>query len=385
MRAMRIRAFSLILAGLLAAPLSLAAEASGKCLVYVGTYTGGSSKGIYAWRFDGSTGKAEPLGLAAETPNPSFLALHPNGKFLYAVQETGTFKGEKGGGLRAFAVDRATGKLSFLNEQPSGGADPCHLAVDGSGQCLLAANYSGGSVISLPIAQDGSLAQSASFVQYSGRGVNPARQEAPHAHSINLSPDGRTAVVADLGLDLLHVYRVNALAATLNPVEFPFARTAPGAGPRHLVFQADGRFVYVLNELACTITSYAFDAQAATLLERSTVPTLPAEARVPNTCAEIRIHPNGRTLYASNRGHDSLAVFEMDGRGGLKLLQHVPTGGKTPRNFALDPSGRYLFAANQNSDAIVVFKVDPGTGCLSPTGETLKVGSPVCVRFLPVE
>jgi len=378
---MRIQSLSsLILASLLVAASALPAQVAASSILYVGTYRGPESKGIYAWRFDGNTGKAQALGLAAETPNPSFLALHPGGKFLYAVQEVGEYKGQRGGALSAFAIDGASGHLKPLNEVPTGGADPCYVAVDASGREALVANYSGGSVAVLPIGPDGSLGAASSFVQFSGVGVNPTRQEAPHAHSINLSPDGRFAIAADLGLDKLMVFRFQA--GGLKPAAVPFARTAPGAGPRHLAFQPDGKFVYVLNELACTVTTYAFDPKAGTLLELGSASTLPPDFKGVNTCAEIRVHPGGRFLYASNRGHDSISVYALDGRGGLKLLQHAATGGKNPRNFVLDPSGRYLLAANQASNNVVVFRVDPQTGCLSPTGEQLQVGSPVCLRFL---
>jgi len=372
---------SLILAGLLAAPVALPAKATPKYLLYAGTYTGQASKGIYAWRFDGATGKTQALGLAAETPNPSFLALHPSGKYLYAVQELGEYKGKKSGALSAFAINRVTGQLQALNQVATGGADPCYIYLDPAGRDALVSNYSGGSVAVLPIRPDGSLGEASAFVQFSGKGVDPARQEAPHAHSINLSPDGRFAIVADLGLDRLSVYRFNAGGLTPSS----FARTAPGAGPRHLAFQPSGKFVYVLNEMASSITSYGFDPRLGALRELGTVPTLPEDFKGTNTGAEIRVHPGGRFLYASNRGHDSIAVYAIDPRGGLKLVQHMATGGKTPRNFVLDPSGRFLLAANQGSNNVVEFRVDNQTGMLSPTGETIEVGSPVCLRFLAVK
>lgn len=385
MGAMRPRWFpSLLLIGLLAVPTMLTAQAAPQCILYVGTYTGQRSKGIYAWRFDAATGKTESLGLAAAAPNPSFLALHPSGNFLYAVQERGDYQGQKSGALSAFSIDRGTGRLKLLNEVPSGGADPCYVSVDAAGRNALVANYTGGSVAVLPIAEDGTLSPASCCIQFSGKGVHPARQEAPHAHSITLSPDGRFAIAADLGLDKLQVYRFDGAEGMLVANGVPFARTAPGAGPRHLAFQPGGRFVYVLNELTCSITTYAFDGQTGALLELGSVSTLPPDYRGSNTGAEIRVHPSGRFLYASNRGHDSIAVYALDGQGGLKLLQHLPTGGKTPRNFVLDPSGCFLLAANQDSDSVVIFKVDAGTGCLSPTGGKLGVGAPVCLRFLSV-
>jgi 6-phosphogluconolactonase len=238
----------------------------------------------------------------------------------------------------------------------------------------------------VPVGGDGRLGKTSSFIQFTGKGVNPARQEAPHAHSINLSPDGRYAIAADLGLDQLRVYHFDPRKGTLSPNEVPFARTNPGAGPRHFVFRPDGKFVYVVNELQSSVTTFRWDAQHGTLREMQTVSALPTGFQGVSTCAEIRVHPNGKFVYASNRGHDSLAVFTIDARSGaLSLVQHVPTGGRTPRNFALDPSGKWLFAENQDSGSVVIFKVDGKTGQLMPSGESLKVPSPVCLRFLALD
>ena len=375
---------ALLFAGLLALTAALSARAAANSILYVGTYTGPVSKGIYAWRFDATTGRTESLGLATENPNSSFMALRPDGKFLYSVQELGEYQGRKSGAVSAFAVEAATGKLTRLNDLATDGAYPCYVYVDPQGRNLLVSNYMGGSVAVFPLGEDGRLAPPSSFIQLTGKGVNPARQEAPHAHSINLTPDGRFAIVADLGTDRLMVYHFDSARGQLVPNRIPFARTAPGAGPRHLAFSTDARFVYVLNEMGGSITTYAFDAQAGTLLELGTVPTLPADFTGANKCAEIRVHPNGRFLYASNRGHDSLAVFALDAEGGLKPLQTISTGGRTPRNFVLDPTGAYLFAANQESNTVVVFRIDSQTGMLTPTGAKLEVDGPVCLRFLPV-
>jgi len=387
MEAMRSRILSaLILPGLLAfsSVLPAKAPAARQYLLYVGTYSGPESKGIYAWRFDAGTGKTVPLGLAAESANPSFLALSPGGQFLYAVNELGEYQGQKSGAVSAFAIDRSTGKLAKLNEVPSGGAHPCYISVDGPGRNALVANYTGGSVAVFPIRANGGLGSASCFIQFSGKGVDPARQEAPHAHSIDFAPGGRFVLAADLGLDKLLVYRFDQ--GTLLPNGIPFARTNPGAGPRHFAFHPDGKFVYVLSEMQCGVTTFEWDAERGALLELQAISTLPADFKGVNTCAEIHVHPGGKFLYASNRGHDSIAVFAIDDRKGtLSLVEHVPTGGHTPRDFALDPSGKWLFAENQDSGSVVIFNVDGTTGRLTPSGESLKVPSPVCLKFLPLD
>jgi len=350
--------------------------------LYVGTYTDKGSKGIYAWHFDGTTGKVQPMGLMGETVNPSFLAFTKDGKRLVAVNETGEYKGCSGGYASSFAVE-PDGKLRLLDEAASLGAHPCYVSLDGAGRHALVSNYTGGSVVSLPLNGQGKWGEPSSFILYVGKGPNGQRQEAAHAHSINLSPDGRFALVADLGSDLIHVHRYDAKTGKLNPAEFPFARTAPGAGPRHLSFSPNGRYAYVLNELQGSLTAFAYDAKRGALQEKQTVSTLPSGFDKPNTCAEVRVHPSGRFIYASNRGHDSIAVFKVGVDGCLSLVEHVSTGGQTPRNFVLDPSGKWLLAANQGSDNVVVFSIDTATGKLTPSGESFQVSAPVCLRFQP--
>jgi 6-phosphogluconolactonase len=373
--------------------LSLGALASGTAastpaglLVYFGTYTGPASKGIYVSRFDPATGGLAPAELAADTVNPSFLAASPDGRFLYSVNEVGEFQGKKSGFASAFAIDRATGRLTLLNQSSTGGADPCHANVDRSGRSLLVANYSGGSIAALPIGPDGRLGAASSVVQHKGSSVNRERQEGPHAHSIELDAANRFALVDDLGLDKVLVYRFDPVRGTLTPHEPPSASVAPGSGPRHLAFHPDGRHVYVINEMLLTITAFRFDPERGVLEQLQTLSTLPAGVapRPEYSTAEVRVHPSGRFLYGSNRGHDTIAVFAIDGKtGSLTPIEHVPTGGKTPRNFTLDPTGAYLLAANQGSDSVVVFRIDGATGRLKATGQTLRVGSPVCVTFAP--
>jgi len=375
----------------LAFPLSHASAADpekGKYLFYVGTYTesGSKSKGIYAYRYDAATQEITSLGLAAETTNPSWLALHPNGRFLYAVNEVQNYQGPNSGGVSAFSIDRSTGKLTFLNEVASRGADPCYVTVDQSGKYVLVANYTGGSIAVFPISADGKLGKASAFIQHTGHSLNPKRQEAAHAHSIDLSPDERFAFVNDLGLDELLVYKFDKSKGSLKPNNPPFAKLDAGAGPRHFALHPSGQFAYVVSELASTVTAFSIQLKPGTLRRLQSISTLPEDFKGENDDAEIRIHPNGKFLYASNRGHDSIAVFAIDPATGTPTaVEHTPTGGKTPRSFEIDPTGRLLFAENQNSDNIVVFQIDEKTGKLTSTGKILDVGQPVCVKFLPLE
>lgn len=364
--------------------LSLMPVSAREYFVYFGTYTGAKSKGIYVARFDDKSGKLSAPELAAETKSPSFLALHPKGRVLYAVGEATTVGETRQGAVTAFSVEPRTGRLTVLNSQPSGGAGPCHLTLDAKRGLLFTANYGGGSVGALPIRADGSLDAPISVAQHAGSSVNPRRQQGPHAHCVNLDPAKKFLLVCDLGLDKVMVYRLGEGAAALTPNDPPFASVAPGAGPRHLAFQPNGRFVHVLNELNSTITTYAYDQRRGTLVEGQTLSTLPAGFSGSTSCAEIEVHPSGKFVYASNRGHDSIAVFAADRKTGLlSPVEHEPTQGKTPRHFALDPSGRWLLAENQGSDSVVVFRVDAKTGTLEPTGQTVEVPSPVCAVFLP--
>jgi 6-phosphogluconolactonase len=357
-------------------------SSAGKFLVYIGTYTGTESKGIYALRLD-SAGALTSASLVAETDSPSFLAIHPNGRLLFAVNES--FERERKGGASAFALDAQGGKLTFLNEQPTGGSGACHLVVDKSGKNLLVANYNGGSVAVLPIKADGRLGEASSFIQHQGSSVNPERQEAPHAHSINLDAANRFAAVADLGLDKVLIYRFDAAKGALAPNDPPSASVKPGAGPRHFAFHPKIDCAYVINELQSTVTAFAYDAARGTLTELQTLSSLPDKFTGTNSTAEVQVHPSGKFLYGSNRGHDSIAVFAIHTKTGqLRLIQHQSTLGKVPRNFGIDPTGNFLLAANQESDNIVAFRIDQKSGKLTPTGQMIEVPKPVCVKFLPV-
>ncbi len=380
------RAAVLLVIALISSPSLLArseAAGKGKYLVYVGTYTDHGSKGIYAYRFDSSTGKLNSLGLAAETAEPSFLAVDSRGRVLYAANEILAFNGQPTGAVSALAI-KHDGKLTLLNQISSRDQGPAHITLDRAGKYALVSNYTLGSVAVFPILKNGRLGESPSFVQHKGHSVNPERQEGPHAHAVALSPDVRFAIVADLGLDELLVYRFDNAKGTLeaNP---QIVKAAPGAGPRHLVFSADGKFLYVINELQSTVVTYSYDAATGALHELQTVSTLPKGFSGSSTAAEIAIDPAGRFLFASNRVVDangSIAVFAIDSKTGVLTLVEVDsTAGETPRNFTIDPTGRWLLAANQDSDTIVVFRLDPKGGHLVATGDVVQVPSPTCVMF----
>jgi 6-phosphogluconolactonase len=353
--------------------------------VYFGTYTGQKSKGIYVSRFNHDNGGLTAPELAVETKSPSFLAIHPNGKFLYAVGEVAEFQRKKAGSIGAFSIDHKTGKLTALNQQTSGGDGPCHLVVDRAGKYVLAANYGGGSVTAIALKPDGSLGDVTAFVQHEGKSVNPQRQEKPHGHSINVDKDNRFAVAADLGLDKLLVYRLGK-DGKLQPNDPPFASVKPGAGPRHFAFHPKGDRAYVINEMTCTVTAFDWDDRKGVLKETQTISTLPPGEEVKRgfSTAEVQVHPSGKFVYGSNRGHDSIVVFRIDGDE-LKYVENESTQGKTPRNFGIDPSGEWLLAANQNSDTVVAFRIDEKTGALEATGSKIEAPTPVCVKFLEIE
>jgi 6-phosphogluconolactonase len=351
---------------------------TGPVRVYVGTYTNAKSKGIYVMDLDPKTGLLTEPKLAAETPSPSFLALHPNGKYLYAVNEVDTFHGQKTGGVSAFAIN-PDGTRAALNQQSSGGPGPCHLEVDSAGRNVLVANYAGGSVAVLPADDNGTLGAPATVIQHQGSSVNKQRQEGPHAHCVLLTPPG-FALVADLGLDKVFVYEFDPDHSSLRP--YLTAQPPPGSGPRHLALHPTGRWLYVNNEIASTVSVFNFGRGAPT--EVQNVSTLPEGFDgSKNSTAEIAVHPSGRFVYVSNRGHDSVAIFKVDDRTGkLTAAGHQGTQGKTPRNFAIAPGGKFLLAANQGTDNVVVFRIDERNGALTPTGTVASVPTPVCVTFL---
>jgi 6-phosphogluconolactonase len=362
-------------------------------ILYVGTYTGPESKGIYAYSYDAVSGKLTPLGVAAETTNPSFLAIDSSRKFLYAVNEGHDYKGENSGAVTAFSIDRKTGKLTELDEVSSHGADPCYISFDRTGKYALVANYSGGTVAVFPLAGDGRIGEASSVVKDAGTlGPNKGRQEAPHAHLIEASAGNRFAYVADLGLDRVLIYKFDATKGTLSAgadspdkTSFFSATLAPGTGPRHIAFSSDGKFMYVMGELDSTVTVFA-NAANETYRSIQKISALPAGFSGHNTAAEIEIHRSGKFLYTSNRGDDSIAVFPINrSTGKLTFLQRISSGGNAPRHFAIDPTGTRLFAANQDSGNIVEYDIDATTGRLKPVGEVGKVASAVCLVFVAVE
>jgi len=376
------RPFALLLTLLIA--IFTALDVRGEdMIVYIGTYTGPKSQGIYMTRLDPAKGTLSAPEVAAELKNPSFLAIHPNQKYLYAIGEVDEFKGQKAGGITAFSIDGASGKLTQLNQQSSGGPGPAFVGVDPSGKIAMVANYGGGSVESLPINADGSLGAPASFFQHRGSSIDPARQKEPHAHSINATPDGKFAVCADLGLDQLLVYRLDTATGKMTPNDPPFSRTPAGGGPRHLAFAPDGKFAYVVNEMGCSVTAMAYDAEHGTFKEIQTVTALPAEKSPKYSGAEVQVHPSGKFVYASIRGLDVIAIFTVDpATGKLTAAGHQSSGGKTPRNFRMDPTGQFLLAANQGTGNVVAVRIDQGTGALTPTGSAIDVASACCIKFL---
>jgi 6-phosphogluconolactonase len=352
-----------------------------KLLVFVGTYTDKTdSKGIYAFEFDAATGKLTPRGLAAETSNPSWLVIHPNGKWAYAANESG-----KQSSISAFSIDAKSAKLTLLNQLPALGEDPCHLSFDKTGKYLFAANYTSGNVVVFPILPDGKLGEHTSAAKDAGPlGPNKERQEGPHAHWIESSPDNRFVFVADLGLDAILSYRFDATKGTLT-LNKPFLRPLEaGAGPRHAVFSPDGHHFYVLSELDSTVTEFAYAPDHGVFGYLGGVRMLFPDFQGRNDAAEIAIHPSGKWLFASNRGYDAIGVFSVDtATGKLRSAGDYSTLGKEPRHFALDPSGQFLLAENQYSEYIVTFRIDPATGALSQVSSTEGVPSPVCLAFYP--
>lgn len=377
-------AFALAIALLLNPHLLNAADKDQKVRVYIGTYGDAKQEAIFLLDLDLANGKLSKVGGTSGIQNPSFLAIHPNKQFLYAVCEVAEIGGKRTGAVAAFAI-QPDGGLKALNRQSSGGQGPCHVIVDKAGKNVLAANYGGGSVCCLPIDEAGDLSKASAFVQHHGKSVDKSRQEAPHAHSVNVDPANRFAFVADLGLDQVLVYRFDAGQGTLKPNHPPAAKVKPGSGPRHFAFHPSGRFAYVINEMALTITAFRYNEADGTLSEVQTISTLPEGTQHEKSfsTAEVQVHPSGKFVYGSNRGHDTIACFSVDSETGrLTSIGHASTGGKTPRNFGIEPSGRYLLAANQDSGNILVLAIDQSTGKLTSTGNEIQIPKPVCVKFM---
>jgi 6-phosphogluconolactonase len=362
----------------------MAARTGKSTLVFIGTYTKGNGKaeGIYVYELDLKDGSLRHRHTEPGPVNPSFLTLDPSQQHLYAVSEITDTDGRTGGGVSAFRVDRSSGALTALNQQSSGGAGPCHVSVEATGKFALVANFASGSIAMLPIQGDGALGLASDFVQHVGSSAHTQRQASAHAHSINPDPDNRFALVADLGMDKVLVYRMDLAAGKLQPHDHPWSQARAGAGPRHLAYHPNGRFVYVINEIDSTMSAYAYDATAGTLEHRQSLSTLPEGFAGNNSTADVHLNPSGTFLYGSNRGHDSIAVFAVDPTSGeMTARGQVPTQGRTPRNFGIDPSGTFLLAANQATDTIISFRLNPESGMPEPTGAVAQVPSAVCLKF----
>lgn len=368
---------------------------SGPELVYVGTYseaivfgTGqvlqGKGCGLYCYAFDRHAGALKLLGTTEGVRNASYLAFDPQRRFLFCVNEFKEYQGQASGAVSSFRIDPATGALTYINTVASHGTDPCHLIVDATGRFVLIANFASGSVCMLPIGTDGSLGEAVQVIQHAGSSIDPRRQAGPHAHAVEFDNDNRYVFVPDLGLDRVMIYAFDATLGQLTPNPHqPFVAVAPGAGPRQLAMRPDGRFAYLINELNSTMTAYRYDTAKGMLHELQTLPTLPEGFVGQSTCAEVQMTPDGRFLYGSNRGHDSLAIYQVDTASGrLCCIGHHGTGGKIPRNFEISPCGRFLAAANQDSDNVVMFRLNPESGTMTATGEAVAAGTPICVRFV---
>lgn len=365
----------------LVAGLRLSSDADERTL-FIGTYTKEKSEGIYRGRFHLTSGSLRVGSAVQGIVNPSFLAIDRSRGRLFAVNETSQFEGKPGGSVSAFSIDPKTGDLRLLNCQSSYGADPCHLTLDHSGRFVLVANYSGGNVAVLPVRDDGTLGEATDVVQHQGSSVTP-RQLAPHPHSVNVDASGNFVYVPDLGIDKVMIYRFDQKGGKLLPADPAWAGVKAGAGPRHMVLHPDGQKAYVLGELDSMLRLFSVDRSTGALDQKQALSTVPSDFTGKNYPADIHIAPSGKFIYCSNRGHDSIAVFAVDGKTGeLSMLQYQPTKGKWPRNFTIDPTGHYLLVANQRSDTITVFSIDQKGGTLSPTDQHVETPMPVCLKFL---
>jgi 6-phosphogluconolactonase len=375
MKTLRLHPALLVIAAVSAPLLAPAANR----YVLFGTHSSGQGIGFSVARFDTDTGALTSPRLDVEAVQPAFFVIHPDGRHLY------TCNSGSPGGISAYAIDSKTAALTLINRVSSGGDDPSYVCLDHTTRFLLVANYDSGTIATFALQPDGRIGARTAFVQHTGRSINPQRQTHAYAHSIIVDPTNHFALAADLGVDKLFVYRFDDRTGALTPNDPPFAAVTPGSGPRHVTFHPNGRWVYLINEMGCTVTAFNWDSARGALAEFQTVPTLPADFKGASTCAEVLVHPNGRFLYGSNRGHDSIVVFAIDAASGrLTALEHVPTQGRTPRNFAFDPTGRWIICTNQDSNNAVVFRVDDATGRLTQTGKPVPVPSPFCERFLPV-
>lgn len=363
-------------------PLFLYAQKP-KEILYVGTFFGKGSEGIYVFEFDRAKGKLKRIQVVHTPESPSFLAVHPSGKFLYSVNRGAVEEMKSSGSVSAFSIDPKTGKLKLLNQRPSYGSDPCHISIDKTGKWAIVSNYSEGNFVVLSIFDDGLLGSSSDSRKHIGGSVTAGRQDKAHVHSAITSPDNRFILVSDLGTDKIYSYEFNAAQGRISPAQKPHTEVKAGCGPRHLKFHPSGRFAYSAEELTSTVGVFSYDAAKGALqIIQDSVVSLPAGYTTANTSADIHTDPKGKFLYMSNRGHNALAIFSINSDGKIRLIGHQDTQGKTPRNFTIDQRGQYLLVANQDSGNIVVFRIDPKTGKLKFTGNQVQVPSPVCLSLL---
>jgi 6-phosphogluconolactonase len=376
-----LRPFILVFAGAMLSH-SLSAANADEPLVFISAFAPGDKGGIEAFHFDAKAGQLKQIHRTTGVENPFFLAVSPDRKFLYSIHAK-TFGGKENEQIAAYQIEGRTGKLRLLNRQSALGTAACYLDVDATGKSVFVANYTSGSVASLPVQMDGSVGEAASFFQHAGSSVNPDRQKEPHAHCIVVSPDNRFVFAADLGLDQVLTYRLDAKTAKLTANTPPFEKTPAGAGPRHLTFHPNGKLVYVINELANSVTAFDYKAESGTLAEKQTISTLPSDFKGTSHCADLKITPNGRFLYGTNRGHDSVAAYRIGDDGRLTLVGIEPSLGKGPQNLAIVSGGEYLLCANMPGNNVVVFRIDSQTGGLKSVGEPLAITSPSCIMVLP--
>lgn len=350
---------------------------------YVGTYTNNKSKGIYTFNFDSATGRLELIGTASELINPSYICISQNSRFLYAVMEVEEFDGRKGGAVGAYLIDKKTGKLDFINMQPTNGKSPCQLCTDKTGKYLFTANYNEGTITEYNLGNRGEIETLLSVFRHYGSGPNKSRQEEPHVHYVSLTPDEKYLCAVDLGIDKINVYSFNQKNGLLTHEENLSVDVTPGSGPRHMTFSQDGRFAYLLTELSSEVIMLDMQPGNGTINKIQCISTLPYDFKGENYCAAIYL--SGDYLYASNRGHDSIAIFKVTrSTGALEPVSIIHTCGEFPRDFAIDPTGRFLFAANQYSGTIVMFAIMPETGKLEQTGDIIEIPDPACIKFAPL-
>lgn len=356
--------------------------AADRPLVFISAFATGEKAGIHAFEFDVQAGALKPVHRTADVQNPFFLALSPNRKYLYSIHAK-AFGGKEHEEVAAFELEGRTGKLKLLNRQSALGSAACYLDVDATGKMLVVANYTTGNVASLPIKSDGSLGEAAAMIQHVGSSVDASRQKEPHAHCFVVGPDNKFAFAADLGLDQVLSYRLDPATGKIAPHTQAFVRTPPGAGPRHLTFRPNGKQMYVINELKNSVTLFDYDTANGYLLERQTISTLPADFTGRTYCADLKITPNGKFLYGTNRGHDSIACYGLADDGQMSLIAIEPSLGKGPQNLAVLPGGDYLLCANMPGSNVIVFRIDQATGKISPVGDPVSLPSPSCIMLVP--